>query len=65
MLDEQAFFEEFLKRQGRRLELGIRTTNQKLQGVVSNTMFDSILLTTQSGPQIVRFDQILYVRELD
>ena len=64
MLNEQRFFREFLQYVGHRVEIGLTTSSERVEGTVVNSMFDSVLLETVKGRKIVRFLDIEYLLPL-
>lgn len=65
MPSEQRYFELSLNLIGRSIRVGLATTGEVLEGVVSNAMFDSFLLTTAKGNRVIPFEHILFIDGID
>lgn len=65
MLNEQRFFNEFVRLTGRMITVGLSPSAEQLQGTVLYTMFDSFLLETEKGKRVVPFADIVFLDEMD
>lgn len=59
-LSEQKFFDTFLPLTGKEINLTLLSDGNQLKGKVGNVMFDSFILQTKTGTEIVRYDDLLY-----
>lgn len=64
-LSEQNFFEEFIRLHGKKIKVSQKSTGKELEGIVSNSMFDSFILHSKNGNVIIRFDDILFFEKSD
>ncbi len=64
MLDAQALFQNLLKLVGRQVELSTPEAAKPLKGRISNVMFDSFILDTDTGRRIVRFEDIVFLNPI-
>ena len=62
--DEKTIFSNLIRLIGKQVEVGVAASGEKLRGQVSNAMFDSFILCTESGKRIIRFDDILFLDEI-
>jgi hypothetical protein len=54
-------FRSLISLVGKEVEVGLRSSGEKLNGTVSYTMFDSFLLKTTKGKRVISFSDILYL----
>lgn len=64
MPSQQQMFEQILALQGKRVEVALESRPEKLEGVITNTMFDSFLLESKGKPHVIAFNDLLYLDEL-
>jgi hypothetical protein len=64
-LSEQKFFEKFIKLSGKRIRLVLKSQGIELDGTVINAMFDSFLIQTKKGNQVVRYDDLLFFEKAE
>lgn len=63
--DTEKIFLDLLKLRGKKLEVASASKNKPLKGVLTNVMFDSFILSSEKGPEIVRFSDVLTLESLD
>jgi hypothetical protein len=63
-ISEQKFFEQFMSLVGREISLITRSSGEKIEGTVENSMFDSFVLLSKTGKRIIRFDDLLFFESL-
>ncbi len=61
MLDEQRFYRDFLQYVGHKVEIGLLSSGDIVEGLVVSSMFDSALLETAKGRRVIRFQDISYL----
>lgn len=64
-ISEQNFFEQFTKLTGKQVRLSLRSNGKKLEGLILNAMFDSFLLQTKQGNQVVTYNDMLYFESME
>ncbi len=62
--DEKRIFNDLLSLVGKTVEVGVASSRARLRGEVRNAMFDSFILETETGKQIIRFEDILFLDEM-
>ena len=65
MLNQQRLFEQFLSLTGKQVRLGLRSSGERLEGLVQYTMFDSLLLNTGNENRVVAFQDLVFFDEID
>jgi hypothetical protein len=64
-ISEQNFFEQFTKLTGKQVRLSIRSKGKEIEGKILNAMFDSFLLQTKQGNEVVTYDDMLFFESME
>jgi len=54
-------FRDLISLVGKEVEVGLRSTGEKLTGIVSYTMFDSFLIRVGETRKVIPFTDILFL----
>jgi hypothetical protein len=54
-------FKSLISLVGKEVEVGLRSTGEKLTGMVSYTMFDSFLIRVGETKRVIPFNDILFL----
>lgn len=57
-ISEQRYYREILSLVGTEIELLLRSRPAPVRGVIASTNFDSFILETEGGRQLIRFQDI-------
>lgn len=63
MASEQTMHQQAISLVGKTIEAATKM-GERLEGVVSNAMFDSMLVETKHGKKILCFDDIAFLRQI-
>ena len=58
---QKTLFRELIRLVGKKVEVGISSTGEKLSGVIANTMFDSFIVDTTKGRRVIRFSDVFFL----
>lgn len=61
MQSDQEIFQQFVGLVGREIEVGVRSTGERLTGKVENAMFDSFLLNVRGKNRAIFFRDLVYL----